>query len=222
MHVTSEAFVLNKTKYLGNASILKVYSQTHGLLTFFYKSTKKSSNSYFHPFSRVEISFTYQENKPLQKMQEINLVDPIYQISIPQQAVLSFVSELIYKSATEQEKNEELYALFSTLFEEVKQNNHIGYLPFYFLLHYSNSIGFLPKLSNSSDLVPSDLKKYFMYDDLYLFHHIIDQPIASFSLLCDKNNKNRLLDAFILFYKEHIFSGKEINSVEVYREVFYE
>lgn len=222
MFITSKGIVLHRIKYGDNSFIVKAFTQTKGMLTFFLRisSKQRSSVNMFQPLTALELTFTYKGSKDMHYLKEFKPVDKnhLYTNDIRKIAVKSLISEFTYKCI--HEENEDV-DIFNFLMQQSNKLTHLhnGYnsfvLGFLFRFFELQGFSFMAYSENSSN------EGFLNIDDLNMLDALKDEPDVSNFPQNNTGRANDLLDKMILCYKNAILGEKKILSIEIYKEVFY-
>lgn len=240
--VKTKGIVLQQFKYGEYDLIVKIYTESFGLVSFIVYGVRKPKAKIkpilFSPLSLVEIDMQTPNKNGLQRFKEIRISIPFNQIpfSISHSAIALFLTEIIYKSIKEEHIHQpDLFAflLQSIIFLD-SATHHIGNFHIEFMLKFTYYLGFSP-LDNYGDT-----QKYFnlqkgcfessglstahmSYADSEQFAQVIQQVkgFASIDALF-KNKKERhdFLIYLIRYYAFHTEQFLPIKTIDVLEEVF--
>ena len=240
MLVKTSGIVIKSTRYSESSSITKIYTRTHGMLSFIIQGVfSKSSRikpSLLQPLQLLELDFYYKENQNLMRIKEARSLHRLNQMHFdPKRSTIVIVcAELIYKSIREEEKNEEMYDFLvqSIVTLDETDKNLVNFLLF-FLLHFSKFLGFFPTNTYSAET-----PVFSLYDGIFRPHaplHIsmIEPPDSELlgrlieceadqfdSLQIPRQNRHRLIDNMIDYYKIHVAGFEKLNSYEVLKSMY--
>lgn len=150
MYQNSRAIVLHTVKYSETSVITKLYTESHGLVSFIVKGVRtvkgKSKAALFQPLSILEISYAHRQNKNLQFIKEYRTAYTYHSIPFDsaKSVVAMFLLEVINKSLSEHEPDAEMFDfIFHSLewldAEPLNPDFHL-----LFLVHFSRYLGFVP------------------------------------------------------------------------------
>lgn len=234
----TEGIVFRITRFKESSLILDVYTEAHGLLTFiangvFNKSNQRLS-SLLQLMNLIEFVAYYHENKEIHRIKEVNPA-PLYQkipFDIKRSAIGTFMLEVCRKSIKGHQANSELFNFLKNSFIQLDSSETLDpYFHFIFLLDFSSYLGFNPldnysETQNSFDLMNGLFVPYNRQDqnlvnpdDSFLLIQLI-RKLPPNEFLKQLNDKRRILDYLILFYKFHIDQFKDIKSIEVFKGIF--
>mgnify|MGYP003655907365 CR=1 FL=1 len=121
MLVKTKAIVISSIKFQEKSLIVKCFTQSHGLKSYFVRdafSGRKSNQkiAYFQPLSILEIEAVHKNKGTLENFKEIKLSTPFQTIhsDIYKSTIVIFISEILYHSIHEEEKNDSLFSFLET------------------------------------------------------------------------------------------------------------
>ena len=125
MQVKTKAIVISSIKFQEKSLIVKCFTQSDGLKSYFVRnafSGSKSSRSlgtkiaYFQPLTILEIEAVHKNKGTLENFKEIKISTPFQSIhsDIYKSTIVMFVSEILHHSIHEEEKNESLFSFLET------------------------------------------------------------------------------------------------------------
>jgi len=113
MLVKTKAIVLSALKYQEKSLIVKCFTQSDGLKSYFVPNAfaaKKSNQkiAYFQPLTILEIEATHKNKGTLEHFKESRLATPYNSdnTNIVQSTILIFLSEVMHHRSREEETNE--------------------------------------------------------------------------------------------------------------------
>lgn len=232
--------VLSITPYNDKSSFVLIYTEKFGRVTYSVPTVKskkaKLSRSLFTPLSILEMEVEHRQGVDIQKISEARMVafhlrimgDPI------KCGVALFLAELVARAVREQEQNKPLFEFLQhsielyELMEDGFANFHLV-----FLLRLSDFIGI--RVSSESyqvgayfDLLEGEFvleqpvhTYYLSVVEALAFYHLLEISYANMSdFSYNRNQRNRLTETLILYYKLHLPDFKEVKSFEVLKMLF--
>lgn len=238
MQVKTKAIVLSSVRYQEKSLIVKCFTQSQGVVSYFVPSafsSKKNSQriAYFQPLTILEIEATHKNKGCLEYFKEIKTAIP-YQ-SIPFDVVKGtlalFLSEVLCKVIKEEEGNDSLYLFLETALVWLDTHNQVVNFHLIFLLELTKFLGFYPDLMNSNHpffdsnegrfvskatntTVDEDISEI-----LKVFMNTNFDEVSSIKL--DHVKRQKLLEVLIDFYALHIENFKKPYSLEVLKEFYH-
>ncbi|GAB4130990.1 MAG: DNA repair protein RecO [Bacteroidia bacterium] len=148
----TKGIVLHSLHYSDNRIIVKVYTEAFGLESFIAtisrSKTAKLRIAMFQPLSQLDLVVTRKESGRLGTVKEANAAFP-YQFmhtDIVKMSVAMFLSEFLYKTIREEEKNGELYSFLEKSLQILDlQQEGVANFHLMFLVKLTRYFGFYPK-----------------------------------------------------------------------------
>ena len=186
MNDKTEGIVLQSLRYGDSSLIVKVFTRTEGLNSYMVKGAfNHASKTRVALFQNLHQIAYVEAGKPktasLGYLKDVQLVS-VYQ-SLPfvmnKSAILMYVSELLSKSITEQEKNEALYDFIvrSLQWLDLVERDYANF-PLFFTLELTRHLGFYPK-SNHENGFFFDMMEGLFVHDLPLHPYVLDPDLAT-------------------------------------------
>ncbi len=236
MLVKTKAIVLSTVKYQEKSLIVKCFTQSDGLKSYFVQSAfsgKKSNQkiAYFQPLTILEIEANHKNKGTLEHFKEIKLSTPYHTINtdIFKSTIVIFLSEMLHHSIHEEEKNEDLFSFLETALLWLDNHDETANFHLILLLEVTKFLGFYP---DTSDV---DLKYFEMTEGLFsqlhgisclsehetfLFKKLIDLKFDSDQKVFAGIERQILLKIILDYYSAHLDGFKKPKSLEVLKEVF--
>ncbi|MEG0700124.1 MAG: DNA repair protein RecO [Muribaculaceae bacterium] len=232
--------VLQSIKYSDKNSIVKIFTDTYGNMSFFLPQgggkVAKMRNAHFMPLSHIEFEANILPGREIYGFRDVRLVYPFSSLySDPvKNAIVMFITELLGKVLNGSEQNLGLFRYVSTavrLLDEIKMgtsNFHIC-----FLYHLGSYLGVQPNIEAYSDgywfdmlngdftpmmpahshgLKPDDAKVIMMLSRISFsnLHHF------KFS----REQRNDVLDLMLKYYELHNTTLSSLKSPEILKQLF--
>ncbi len=231
----TEGIVLKTLKYSESSVITKIFTREFGEFSFIVPgvrgSRNKSKGNLFQPLQILELDLYYHPNKSLLKLKEYRpgyIYQHLYTDMI-RQSVAIFALEVISKCIHEHEVNDTLYDYFRTFLMDTDTTESMAaMMPQHFLLNASNILGFMPYIE-----VPFEERPYFNLEagvfekqpsftmisldknEALLIFEFLDKNDAHFS----KNDRLKILEILLMYFRIHLPNFKQMNSLEILRQV---
>ncbi len=238
MLISTKAIVLSKIKYKDSDLIVKCFTEKLGVKSYMLKGVLKSKKgklkvAYFQPLTLLQVEAEYKPNRSLHYFKEVKLLKPYKSLhtNIHKSTVVIFLSELLNSILVEEEENLGLYNYIETAlmwFDDVAHQSNFHFL---FLVELSKYLGFYPDKKNIT-------QPYFNLQEGCFERHCIDKFCVSEKqsqnlklllgtnfdevnkLVFDKDEKHKLLNMILVYFKLHLEGFKTPKSLEVLNSVY--
>lgn len=236
MLVTTKAIVLSALKYQEKSLIVKCFTQSEGLKSYFVPSafsSRKSSQriAYFQPLTILEIEATHKNKGTLEHFKEIRLAIPYNSVTtnIVKSTILIFLSEVLHHSIREEEKNEALFDFLESALIWLDNHDEIANFHLILLLEVTKFLGFYPDDSEMTfpffDMVEGNFTPLHGLNSIpenesTLFKKLIQLKFDSDQKLFTASERQILLKTLLDYYAIHLDGFKKPKSLEVLKEVF--
>lgn len=236
MLVKTKAIVISSVKFQEKSLIVKCFTQSHGLKSYFVRdafSTRKSSQkiAYFQPLTILEIEAVHKNKGTLENFKEIKIATPFHSIhtDIFKSTIVMFISEILNHSIHEEEKNESLFIFLETALHWLDNHDETANFHLILMLETTKYLGFYPDISDV------DLKYFDMNEGLFTPFHAISSLTEHetnlfkklINLKFDNDQKTFhvierqiVLKLLIDYYSFHLDGFKKPKSLDVLKEVF--
>jgi DNA repair protein RecO (recombination protein O) len=236
MLVKTKAIVISSIKYQEKSLIVKCFTLSDGLKSYFVRdafSSRKSNQkiAYFQPFSILEIEAIHKNKGTLENFKEIKLATPFQTIhnTITKSTIVLFLSEMMHYSIHEEEENEALFTYLETALLWLDTHDEIANFHLIFLLEATKYLGFYP---DNTDI---DLPYFEMTEGIFTQFHAISslsqhetqlfKKLLSLKFESDLKTfhvieRQLLLKIIIDYYSFHLDGFRKPKSLDVLKEVF--
>ncbi|TDP60258.1 DNA repair protein RecO [Flavobacterium dankookense] len=236
MLVKTKAIVISSLRYQEKSLIVKCFTQSDGLKSYFVQSAfsnKKSSQKigYFQPLTILEIEAIHKNKGTLEHFKEIKLAT-VYQTintDVIKSTIVIFLSEMLHHSIQEEEKNESLFTFLETALLWLDTHEETSNFHLILLLEITKFLGFYPDVSEiennhfemkdgifSPILGTSCLTQH----ETHLFKKLIDLKFDSNQKVFAGIERQILLKIILDYYTIHLDGFKKPKSLDVLKEVF--
>lgn len=208
------------------------------MLSFIFKGLKKKGNkagNILQPPSLINLVFSYNPKSNLQFAKEYSL-DHIFN-SIPfdtyKSAVAIYISELIYKSVTESETNNELFDFLHHAFLSLdEESGTVADYPLHFTIDLTKFHGFYPlgKFTKTTPYFDSQSGRFcqnmpfhedFIENELsVVLSAFLEDKHTKASQQLSSNQRFTLLIRLLEYYRLHLPGFIPLKSPAVLREIF--
>ena len=239
MDDTIQGIVLQSIRYGDTSLIVKVFTRSLGLRSYMVKGAlNHNAKSRAALFQNLHLINYVEAGKPnkgsLGYLKDVQLTT-VYQ-SIPfvmnKSAILMYVSELLSKTLTEQEKNEPLYDFIeqSLLWLDLVEADYANF-PLYFTLELTRHLGFYPKTNYTEGYCFDMMEGQFAHDypvhpyyfdnaNAIILSRFLDAGIdQACRLPLNVSQRREMLDGIITFMRLHAPVMKGFKSHEVLKTV---
>jgi DNA repair protein RecO (recombination protein O) len=236
VQVKTKAIVISALKYQEKSLIVKCFTLSDGLKSYFVRdafSSRKSNQkiAYFQPLTILEIEAVHKNKGTLEHFKEIKIATPFQTIhsDVVKSTIVMFVSEILHHSIREEEKNESLFTFLETAFNWLDNHDEIANFHLILLLETTKYLGFYPDVSEI------ELPYFEMTEGVFSTFHAIssltEQETELFQKLIalkfDNDQKTFhvierqiLLKILIDYYSFHLDGFKKPKSLDVLKAVF--
>ena len=236
MLVKTKAIVISSIKYQEKSLIVKCFTLSDGLKSYFVRdafSSRKSNQkiAYFQPFSILEIEAVHKNKGTLENFKEIKLAIPFQTIhnTVTKSTIVLFLSEMMHYSIHEEEENEALFTYLETALLWLDAHDDMANFHLIFLLEATKYLGFYP------DFTDIDLPFFEMTEGIFTPFHAISslsqhetqlfKKLLSLKFESDLKTfhvieRQLLLKIIIDYYSFHLEGFRKPKSLDVLKEVF--
>lgn len=236
MLVKTKAVVLSALKYQEKSLIVKCFTESDGLKSYFVPSafsSKKSSQkaAYFQPLSLLEIEANHKNKGTLEHFKEIRLAFPYHSIhmDVVKSTIVIFLSEVLHHSIREEEQNKELFTFLETALLWLDNHEETANFHLILMLEITKFLGFYPDISESHlpffELNEGVFSQFHAISCLSehetaLFKKLIGLKFDSEQKIFAGTERQMLLKILLNYYTVHLDGFKKPKSLEVLKEVF--
>jgi DNA repair protein RecO (recombination protein O) len=236
MQIKTQAIVLSAIKFQEKSLIVKCFTQSDGLKSYFIQSafsSKKSNQkiAYFQPLNILEIEANHKNKGTLEHFKEVKLAYNYQNINtdIVKSSMVLFLSEVLHNSIFEEEKNENLFSFLETSLMWLDTHDSISNFHLIFLLQLTKFLGFYPQMQETEanyfemiDGVFSPLQGTSCLNEheTLLLKKLINLKFEDTKKNFHKEERQVLLKVLLEYYSIHLQGFKKPNSLEVLKEIF--
>ena len=240
MLTKTQAVVLHSLKYGETRLIVDMFTRSHGRLSFIVnipKSTKsKMKKQFFQPLTVLEIEADVRPKVQLQKLKDVRLAYPFASIPFePHKLSISlFVAEFLYYALRSEQHNEPLFDYIVNSIQWLDaQPDRFANFHLVFLMRLSRFLGFYPNLDHyqsgdyfdlreSMFLPAPPVHRDFLYpqeaEKIQLMMRMDFPTMHLFRM--SHQERNRLLEVSLIYYRLHLPDFPELKSVSVLQELY--
>jgi len=236
MQIKTQAIVLSAIKYQEKSLIVKCFTQSDGLKSYFIQSafsSKKSNQkiAYFQPLTILEIEANHKNKGTLEHFKEVKLAYNYQNINtdIVKSSMVLFLSEVLHNSIFEEEKNENLFSFLETSLMWLDTHDAIANFHLIFLLQLTKFLGFYPQMQETEATYFEMIEGVFSpfqgtsclnQHETQLLKKLIHLKFEDTNKNFHKEERQVLLKIILDYYSIHLQGFKKPNSLEVLKEIF--
>ena len=236
MQVKTKAIVLSSLKFQEKSLIVKCFTQSHGLKSYFVRdafSSRKSNQkiAYFQPMTVLDIEAVHKNKGTLENFKEIKIASPFHSIhsDIYKSTIVMFISEILHHSIHEEEKNEHLFTFLETALEWLDNHDEIANFHLILMLETTKYLGFYPDISDMNMpffemtegvFTPFHAISSLTEHETNLFKKLIDLRFDNDQKVFHVIERQIILKILIDYYSFHLDGFKKPKSLDVLKEVF--
>lgn len=238
MLIQTKAIVLHTLKYNDTSLIAHCYTEALGKQSFMLKgilSARKGGirKAYFLPMTQLEIQFQHKNKGGLNFLKEVKILHPYQQLytDIKKNALVLFLSEIIYKSLKEEETNPLLYEFLENAFLWLDSNEDIANFHLLFLLKLSQFLGFYPHLDQENGpyfnlesgcfTSSTPLEKHIKGNSAQLLKELLGMNFDGIKRpKINQHTRRELLEAMVNYFELHLLGFSKPKSLSILHDVF--
>ena len=236
MQVKTKAIVLSSLKFQEKSLIVKCFTQSHGLKSYFVRdafSSRKSNQkiAYFQTMTVLDIEAVHKNKGTLENFKEIKIASPFHSIhsDIYKSTIVMFISEILHHSIHEEEKNEHLFVFLETALEWLDNHDEIANFHLILMLETTKYLGFYPDISDIDmpffEMTEGVFNPFHAISSLTehetnLFKKLIDLRFDNDQKVFHVIERQIILKILIDYYSFHLDGFKKPKSLDVLKEVF--
>ena len=240
MLTKTQAIVLHSLKYGETRLIVDMFTRSQGRQSFIVsipKSVKgKIKKQLFQPLTLLEIEYDLRPKLQLQKLSDVRLASPFSSIPFdPNKLSISlFIAEFLYYALRSEQRNEPLFDYIVNSIQWLDaQTNRFANFHLVFLMRLSRFLGFYPNLDHYQagdyfDLresvflpVPPVHRDFLHPQEAEKRQLMMRMDFPTMHLFrMSHQERNRLLEVSLIYYRLHIPDFPELKSVSVLQELY--
>ena len=240
MLTKTQAIVLHSLKYGETRLIVDMFTRSQGRQSFIVsipKSVKgKIKKQLFQPLTLLEIEYDLRPKLQLQKLSDVRLASPFSSIPFdPNKLSISlFIAEFLYYALRSEQRNEPLFDYIVNSIQWLDaQTNRFANFHLVFLMRLSRFLGFYPNLDHYQagdyfDLresvflpVPPVHRDFLHPQEAEKIQLMMRMDFPTMHLFrMSHQERNRLLEISLIYYRLHLPDFPELKSVSVLQELY--
>lgn len=239
MLLSTRGIVLRALKYAESSMIVDIYTEHKGLQSFIISGVRKGKSkvgpALLQVTGLVDIVTYYNESRDLHRIKEIKSAYPYSNLlfDIRKSSVGLFVAEVCRRSLQKGEENTAMFNFIFGAFQQLDRTERpIANFHLCFMVGLSSYLGFSPYGSFSTLTPYFDLREgsfmpemplhadYLSKEESHILAEILGIDLENFwEVQLPRNQRNRLVENLITFFKVHLDHFKEIHSHKILEEV---
>ena len=217
-----EGIIIRTIKYRETSVITDAYTSEVGLQSYIVNNVRSSKSrmniALFQPLTLVRIVGYYNENRNLQRLNEITCQHPYMSINrnIKKTAIAIYLAEFLNNILKHEEPNKGLfeYVRDSLIhFDEIEsgyENFHLN-----FIINCARHLGFAPE---NADYLFSSVPGNYSPENRLELNQLMEVSYPQ-DVILDNSTRAELLDLIITYYRLHIEGFKQLNSSGILHDV---
>lgn len=239
MNNRTRAIILHTTDYSSSSLIVKAYTEQFGAKTYIIGGVRKlrgkNSMSFFQPLSLVEIVSVFNRRSTMERITEICWSPPFLNIpfDMARGTVAMFLSEVLYRSIREEEKNRTLFSFLHNSIQILDDpSTDCSKFHIMFMVRLAKHLGIHPSGTWIDGASRFDLREgSFTRDSPVHSEYLSTETSAVMARFIEagfdghqqisitRQQRKELLEALVSYYEIHQTHGSRIRSHEVLHEV---
>ena len=234
MLVKTKAIVISSLRYQEKSLIVKCFTREAGLKSYFVRNAFSGKSAqkiaYFQPLTMLEIEAVHKNKGTLEHFREIKLAAAYQTINtdVVKSTIILFVSEVLYHSIKEEERNDDLFAFLETALHWLDAHDEVANFHLILLLETSKFLGFYPDVSAEKRFFEMT-EGVFTEDhgisclsetETHLLKRLLRHKFGSDQKVFSANERQILLRILLDYYSVHLDGFRKPKSLEVLRDVF--
>ena len=240
MLTKTQAIVLHSLKYGETRLIVDMFTRSQGRQSFIVsipKSVKgKIKKQLFQPLTLLEIESDLRPKLQLQKLSDVRLASPFSSIPFdPNKLSISlFIAEFLYYALRSEQHNEPLFDYIVNSIQWLDaQTDRFANFHLVFLMRLSHFLGFYPNLDHYQTGDYFDLRESIFLSAPPVHRDFLHPQAAEKIQLMMRmdfptmhlfrmshQERNRLLEVSLIYYRLHLPDFPELKSVSVLQELY--
>jgi len=236
MQVKTKAIVISSLKYQEKSLIVKCFTQSDGLKSYFVRNAFSSGKSsqkiaYFQPLTILEIDASHKNKGTLEHFKEIKIATPFQSVhsDLVKSTIVMFMSEILHHSIHEEEKNEPLFDFLDTALQWLDHHDEIANFHLILMLETTKHLGFYPDISEMDfpffELIegvfsPLHAVSSLSEHETSLFKKLIALKFTDSHKAFHITERQILLKILLEYYTLHLDGFKKPKSLDILKEIF--
>ena len=234
---TTKAIVLTTIKYGDTSLIATCYTEKKGVKSYLLRGILKSKktkikSAYFQPLMPLLLTANHNNKGSLNSLREVEVISFYHSVYsyIKKRSIALFLSEVLYYSIKEEEKNESLFKYLEASLLWFDTHTNISNFHLLFLLNLTKYLGFYPELNLvnlpyfdmlEGQFISSNNSNTVSGEKLTQFKKLLG---INFDAIHEVNfnakNRQEVLSILIQYVELHLDGFRQPKSLNVLRSVF--
>jgi DNA repair protein RecO (recombination protein O) len=234
MQVKTKALVISTVKYQDKSLIIKCFTSTDGLKSYFihnaYSKSSKLKIAFFQQGQLLDIEAIHKNKESLERLIEVKVAYAYRNIfeNIHKSSQLFFLLDVLKICLKEDGENESLFQFLETSFIWLDTHKYYPEFHLVFLIQLSKFLGFMPSKKNGNELFFEKIEGVFQHnfsssclnkEDSEVFNQLICSTYDDFQSF-SKTQREFLLNTLLEYYQWHVEGFRKPKSLEVLQAVF--
>jgi|LakMenEpi03Aug12_release.lakeMendotaPanAssembly.Ray.scaffolds.fasta_scaffold00535_6 DNA repair protein RecO (recombination protein O) len=234
MLVKTKAVVLNTIRYQDKSLIVKCYTISDGLKSYFvhnaYSSASKQKISFFQIGQILDIEADHKNKEALDKFKEVKMSYAFNGISqsIHKQTQLIFIVDFLKSALKEDGQNQGMFTFIETSLMWLDSQPYYPEFHLQFMLFSTKYLGFLPTRKTANEKYFEKIEGVFQSNlsssclsetDSVTFNQLLCSSYEA-PMSFNKIDRQMLLTTILEYYQWHIADFKWPKSLDILKEIF--
>lgn len=239
MQIKTSGIVLHATKHTDSSTIISVYTQQFGRVSYLVHGVNKKKSvvraAFLQPLSIVAIDVLHTPGRDIQRMKDIRMKHQFNAIPFDpvKNSLALFISEMLFRVLRQTEPDESLFLFLENSIQQLDYcEAGIANFHLVFLIKLSRYLGFEPNrddeqtkyfdLLNGVFLQQKPLHTHYLTPEISeQFNKVLDVDYSSMqNLSLSRATRAKLLEIMIEYYRLHIPEFHGLNSLSVLQSLF--
>lgn len=234
MKIKDKAVVLSRLPYSESSLIVNLFTFESGLQTFLFQGAKKKKGLILFPLELVEITYYKRNEGSLMKLTEMQGLEPLHHLldNPLKSSIAFFIAELMTICLRDNHQDQKLFQFLNDEIQWLNWSEELTNYLIWFLAQFSILEGFQPEILSSNpkyfELQEGKFTNELPYLPAYLeeswLHWLTDslrvEKVDFLALSIPKDERVKLIDAWLEYYRFHVSGMRKMKSLEVIRTVF--
>lgn len=223
MQLKSRGIVVHSTKYGESSLIVKIFTETSGMLSFMVNGVRssraKTTASLFEPLNILELTYTFRENKSLQRFSDIRLQQLFTGLRTEERRAFMgwLMAELLMKCIREHEPNADLFEFIESSILQLDRDAYVPEFHLLFMIKLCGLLGFelqgnYNELNNRFNLEEGQFTTAYSgssnllneTESKLIFQLLQSTGEVGQPKLQNRMERNLALDALVRYYQFHV------------------